>query len=187
MGLIHFQGSAIGSAIWLEPGTVALVVAGVVLIAVFSAAVGLRRIIVSRLGVCNREATPKPRWIRAAIVAALILVSYRAFSMISFFPSMAIMLAVVLGGFAVGLGALNLVGPWAVRVIGRAKPKRAGSPARLLAARMILENPAQAWRQVSGIAMTGFAAVVGGSGAALVRAPRINPIRAAMMRCWQPT
>ncbi|MFL4475491.1 permease [Paeniglutamicibacter sp. MACA_103] len=169
VGLIHFQGSAVGTAMWLEPGTVALVVAAVVFIAVASAAMGLRRIIVSPLGVRNRTTTPKPRWIRAVVVAALILAVSLAFSMLSAFGSMAVILAVLLGGFAVGLGALNLVGPWAVKVIGNAKLKKAEAPAALLAARMILENPSQAWRQVSGIAMTGFVAVIGGSGAALMR------------------
>lgn len=168
VGLVHFQGSAIGSAMWLEPGIVALVVAAVALIAAISAAVGLRKVIVSPLGVRNRTTTPKPRWIRAVVVAALILVVSLAFSMLSAFQSMAIIIAVLLGGFALGLGALNLVGPWAVRVIGNAKLKKAEAPADLLAARMILENPAQAWRQVSGIAMTSFVAVVGGSGAALM-------------------
>lgn len=169
VGLIHFQGSAIGGAMWLAPWIVALVIAGVVVIAAASAGFGLRRIIVSPLGVRNRTATPKPRWIRALIVAVLILVIYQAFSMMAAFESIAIMLAVLLGGFALGLGALNLVGPWAVGLIGKAKLKKAEKPEQLLAARMILENPAQAWRQVSGVAMTCFVAVVGGSGAALMK------------------
>lgn len=169
VGLIHFQGSAIGNAMWLAPWMVALVIAGVVVIAAASAGFGLRRIIVSPLGVRNRTATPKPRWIRALIVVVLILVIYQAFSMMAAFESIAIMLAVLLGGFALGLGALNLVGPWAVGLIGKAKLKKAEKPEQLLAARMILENPAQAWRQVSGVAMTCFVAVVGGSGAALMK------------------
>lgn len=169
VGLVHFQGSAIGNAMWLAPGTIALVIAGVVVIAAASAGFGLRRIIVSPLGVRNRTATPKPRWIRALIVAVLIMVIYQAFSMMAAFESIAIMLAVLLGGFALGLGALNLVGPWAVGLIGKAKLKKSEKPEQLLAARMILENPAQAWRQVSGVAMTCFVAVVGGSGAALMK------------------
>ena len=175
VGLIHFQGSAIGSAMWLAPQVVALVIAGVVVIAAASAGFGLRRIIVSPLGVRNRTQAPAPRWIRALIVAVLILVIYQAFSMMAAFESIAIMLAVLLGGFALGLGALNLVGPWAVGLIGKAKLKKAEKPEQLLAARMILENPAQAWRQVSGVAMTCFVAVVGGSGAALMNAAAGEP------------
>ncbi|MFF5794321.1 permease [Paeniglutamicibacter sp. NPDC012692] len=170
VGLVHFQGSAIGAAMWLDPGVVALVVAGVVVVAAASAGFGLRRIIVSPLGVRNRVQAPAPRWIRALVVAVLVLGVYQAFSMMAAFQSIAIMVAVLLGGFAVGLGALNLVGPWAVGLIGKAKLRRAERPEQLLAARMILENPAQAWRQVSGVAMTCFVAVVGGSGAALMRA-----------------
>ncbi|MFJ6416006.1 permease [Paeniglutamicibacter sp. NPDC091659] len=169
VGLVRFQGSAIGAAMWLAPGTVALVIAGVVVIAAASTGFGLRRIIVSPLGVRNRTQAPAPRWIRALVVAVLILAVYQAFSMMAAFQSLAIMLAVLLGGFALGLGALNLVGPWAVGLIGKSKLKRAERPEQLLAARMILENPAQAWRQVSGVAMTCFVAVVGGSGAALMQ------------------
>ncbi|PQZ86436.1 permease [Arthrobacter sp. MYb227] len=168
VGMIQFQGSAIGAAIWLNPGIIALVVLGVVLIAALSSGFGMRKIIVSPLGVRNRSQTPKPRWIRALIVVGLIAGISQAFSMISVFKDLAVMLAVLLGGFALGVGALNLVGPWAVGLIGKAKLKKAETPEKLLAARMILENPAQAWRQVSGIAMTCFVAVVGGSGAALM-------------------
>ena len=168
VGLIHFQGSAISSAIWLHPGIIALVVLGVVLVAALSSGFGMRKIIVSPLGVRNRVQAPKPRWIRALIVVGLILGISQSFSMISMFKDLAIMLAVLLGGFALGLGALNLVGPWAVSLFGKAKLKKAETPEKLLAARMILENPAQAWHQVSGIAMTCFVAVVGGSGAALM-------------------
>lgn len=168
VGLIEFQGSAIGNAIWLNPGIIALVVAAVVLVAALSAGFGMRKIIVSPLGVRNRTQTPKPRWIRALIVVGLILLISQAFSMMAMFKDLAVVLAVLLGGFALGLGALNLVGPWAVGLIGKAKLKKAQTPHDLLAARMILENPAQAWRQVSGIAMTCFVAVIGGSGAAMM-------------------
>lgn len=168
VGLIHFQGSAIGTAMWLNPGAIALVVLGVVLVAVISATLGLKRIIVSPLGVRNRVTVPKPKWIRVVAVAATILMIYASFSMLGQFKSVAVMMAVLLGGIGLGLGALNLVGPWAVGLMGRSRLKRAETPDKLLAARMILENPTQAWRQVSGIAMTSFVAVVGGSGAALM-------------------
>lgn len=168
VGMIHFQGSAIGNAIWLNPGIIALVVLCVVLVAALSSGFGMRKIIVSPLGVRNRVQTPKPRWIRALIVVGLILLISQAFSMMAMFEDLAVVIAVLLGGFALGLGALNLVGPWAVGLIGKAKLRKAETPEKLLAARMILENPAQAWRQVSGIAMTCFVAVVGGSGAALM-------------------
>ncbi|XBH22820.1 FtsX-like permease family protein [Jonesiaceae bacterium BS-20] len=168
VGLIHFQGSAIGTAMWLKPGVIALVILGVVLVAVISATLGLKRIIVSPLGVRNRVTVPRPKWIRVVVVAAIILMIYASFSMLGQFKSVAVMMAVLLGGIGLGLGALNLVGPWAVGLIGRSKLKRAETPDKLLAARMILESPTQAWRQVSGIAMTSFVAVVGGSGAALM-------------------
>jgi hypothetical protein len=55
-------------------------------------------------------------------------------------------------------------------MIGRGSAKRASTPERLLAARSILESPKAAWRQVSGVAMTSFVAVVAGTGVALMDA-----------------
>ena len=168
VGLVHFQGSAIGTAMWLPPATIGLVLLGVLVVAAGSSAVGLRRVMVSPLGVRNRVVTPKPRWIRAAVMVGLIAVIYAAFNALAVLQSLALIVAVLLAGFALALGGINLVGPWAVALIAKRKLRGAQRPEHLLAARMILENPAQAWRQVSGLAMTSFVAVVGGSGAALM-------------------
>src|SRR5690606_29095446 len=110
-------------AMWLNPGVIALVVLGVVLVAVISATLGLKRIIVSPLGVRNRVTVPRPKWIRVVVVAAIILMIYASFSMLGQFKSVAVMMVVLLGGIGLGLGALNLVGPWAVGLIGKSKLK----------------------------------------------------------------
>lgn len=168
VGLIKFQGQPIGSAIWLAPTHIAYVVCAVVLVAAVSAAVGLKRIIISPLSVRTRQVTPKPHWIRVLIVAVILAVIYTAFSLMGSIRSVAMILTIVLAGFAAGIWVINLVGPWVISKIGRSKLKTAVTPSELLAARMVLDNPAQTWRQVSGVAMTSFVAVVGGSGAALM-------------------
>jgi len=170
VGLVRFQGEPIGGAMWLHPGVVAAVAGAVVVLAAASAAAGLRRLVISPLGVRTRATTPKPRWIRAAIVVGLLVVMNLAFANLAVFQDAGVILGVLLTGFALCLGALGLIGPWVVRVLGRVRLRSAETPDRLLAARSILENPAAAWREVSGLAMTTFVAVVGGSGAALVDA-----------------
>ena len=73
----------------------------------------------------------------------------------------------VAGAFAGGLLALDVVGPWYVRVRARRLHRKAGDVPRLLAARMILEDPKGAWRQVAGVSVTTFVGVVAGSAFAL--------------------
>lgn len=70
--------------------------------------------------------------------------------------------------FAIALLALDLIGAWVLAMFGRAKAKRAQRPAELIAARLVLESPRAAWRQVSGVAMSSFMAVFAGSGIALM-------------------
>jgi hypothetical protein len=58
------------------------------------------------------------------------------------------------------LGALNLLGPWTIGVLGRVLARRARTPAQLLAARRLLDDPRAAWRVVGGLGLAGFVAGV---------------------------
>lgn len=78
--------------------------------------------------------------------------------------------AVVIGGFGLALAVLNLIGPWVISVLARVQVRRADGPHRLLAARSMAQAPKAIWRQISGVVMACFVAVVAGSGAALVAA-----------------
>jgi len=75
---------------------------------------------------------------------------------------------VLAGMFAVTLAVLNLIGPWALKVHATRGLRRAEMPARLLSARLVLDSPKAAWRQVSGISMASFMAVFAGTGVALM-------------------
>lgn len=163
--LIEFRGAPIGPAFWLNPLAVAGVAAAVVLLAAASAAAGLRKVVISPLGVRTRQAPAKVHWFRGVLGALVIVAGYAAVS--TGYASAAIAIAVVLGTFAAGLAVLNLLGPWVVAVLGRRQLRKASTAGKLLAARAILESPKAAWRQVSGVAMTSFVAVFGGTGAAL--------------------
>ena len=169
-GLLRFHGEAMGAArLWPGVGAVAGVVAGVVLLAVVSGVVGLQRVVVSPLGVRARQTPPRQRWWRLA-VAALLLASWstvwqRASTSLQ---SAMELVAVVVVGLGVALAVLNLAGPVVLALAARVSLRRAGTPERLLAARAVLDAPKAAWRQVSGVAMTTFVAVVTGVGLALV-------------------
>lgn len=169
VGLIPFRGEALGAgAILLAPVSILAVVVGVILLAGVSAAVGLRQVIISPLGVRTRTAVPRVHWIRAVLAVVVIA---GAFALVQVFPGttgLVVTIVVIAGMFAAALAVLNLIGPWALKVQARRSLKRAEHPARLLAARLVLDSPKAAWRQVSGIAMASFMAVFAGTGVALM-------------------
>lgn len=164
--LIHFRGEPIGTAFWLAPWVVACVVAAVALLAALSAAVGLRQVSISPLGVRRRRDAPPAGWLRAVVGLAMIAVLVVAAR--GSYAQLAVAAAVVLGGFGLALAVLNLLGPWVISVLARVQVRRADRPHRLLAARSMAQAPKAIWRQISGVVMACFVAVVAGSGAALV-------------------
>jgi hypothetical protein len=169
IGLIPFRGEALGfAAVVLPPLQTAVVFTAVLALAATSAVIGLRRVVVSPLGVRTRADVPKVHWIRAVFAAGAIAI---AFVLIKVFPSVGgvVLTIVVLAGlFGAALAVLNLVGPWMLKVSASRQLRRAERPERLLAARIVLDSPKAAWRQVGGIAMASFMAVFAGTGVALL-------------------
>lgn len=167
--MLRFQGAPIGSAIYLPLWMLAIAVVAVVLLSAASAAAGLRKLVITPLAVASRRQVPTPGWLRAVIAVGGIAVLGLVFAnMGQFLQSIAAIIAVVVGGFGFGLLIMNLIGPFLVSKVGKRKLRKANTPQELLSARMILESPAESWRQVSGVAMASFVAVVGGSGAAMM-------------------
>ncbi|MFJ3395177.1 FtsX-like permease family protein [Leifsonia aquatica] len=170
VGLIPFRGEPLGMSILLGPGWIALVVLGVGALAALSAVIGLRRVVLSPLGVRTRQDAPRTHWVRVVVAVVVIGVVYGAMSALGSFGGVAIILGVLGAGFGGAVAVLNLVGPWVLRMLASRQARRAQTPRRLLAARTILESPKAAWRQVSGVAMTSFMAVFAGVGIALLGA-----------------
>ncbi|GIT78901.1 permease [Leifsonia sp. LS1] len=168
VGLIPFRGEPLGMSVLLAPGWIALAVAGVGVLAALSAVVGLRQVVLSPLGVRTRQDAPRMHWLRAVIAVAVVAAVYAAMSALGALDGMAIIIAVLGAGFGGTIAVLNLVGPWALRLLATRQARRARTPRRLLAARTVLESPKAAWRQVSGVAMTSFMAVFAGVGVALL-------------------
>lgn len=167
--MLRFQGVPIGSAIYLPLWMLVIAVVAVVLLSAASAAAGLRKLVITPLAVASRRQVPTPGWLRAVIAVGGIVVLGLVFAnMGQFLQSIAAIIAVVVGGFGFGLLIMNLIGPFLVSKVGKRKLRKANTPQELLSARMILESPAESWRQVSGVAMASFVAVVGGSGAAMM-------------------
>jgi hypothetical protein len=167
VGLIPFRGQALGAGSVLLPvPTVLAIVAAILLLAATSAAIGLRRVVISPLGVRTRAVVGTAHWVRAVITVVALVA---AFVLISVIPDAAetlptiIVLTIV---FAIAFAVLNVVGPWVLGRQARRQLRRADQPHRLLSARTVLESPKAAWRQVSGIAMASFIAVFAGTAVA---------------------
>jgi hypothetical protein len=133
-----------------HPLVPAVCLVAVPLLVGLSAVAGLRRVVVSPLGVAKRETPPAMRWFRALALLAVLAVV----------PMLGQATSVTVVAVVIGLAFLcvNLVGPWVVGIIGRVTAATARGPAGLLAGRRLVDDPRSAWRTVSGVAMTGFVA-----------------------------
>ncbi|MFI6296944.1 ABC transporter permease [Nonomuraea sp. NPDC050790] len=138
------------SDLWPSPLVLAATLVAVPLLVGLSAVAGLRRVVVSPLGVAKRETPPGLRFLRVVALIAVLA----AVPMLSTNTSVGV-IAVVIG---LAFLCINLAGPWVVALIGRITAGSARRPARLLAGRRLVDDPRSAWRTVSGVALTGFVA-----------------------------
>lgn len=151
---LRFQGRAFELAeLWTGVPIVLAALAGVVLVAVASAAMSLRRVAITPLGVANRVRPPGLTWLRAAVA----VVAVGAFTIVTTGAGQP-GLGVIGVMLVIGFSTLNLVGPFTVWVVGRVTAHRARTAATLLAGRRMIDDPKTAWRSVGGVALATFIA-----------------------------
>ena len=154
VALLHFQGRHFGLAeLWTGVPTVLVAVAGVVVVAVISSAMSLRRVAITPLGVANRVQPPGLTWLRAAVAVVAVV----AFSVVTTTFGQ-VGLAVIGVMLVLGFATLNLAGPFLVWLVGRVTAHRARTAATLLAGRRMIDDPKTAWRSVGGVALATFVA-----------------------------
>ncbi|MCM1013304.1 FtsX-like permease family protein [Brevibacterium sp. XM4083] len=168
---IHFLGAPIGYANMLMPP---LLLAGVVLflivVCVASALLGLRKVTISPLGVRTKSLARKfPVGRVIAVVIAIILLPIVLAISKSPNVELGVAISAMLSVFFIGLIVVDLLGGLLMRWFAHLAGKRAASPERLIAARLVSDEPKRFWRRVSGLAMTAFVAAVGGTGIALMQ------------------
>ncbi|WP_448811501.1 FtsX-like permease family protein [Agromyces bauzanensis] len=169
LALIPFRGEALGiEGVLLGWIPLVAVPVGVVLLAVVSAVLGLRLVVISPLGVRTRQDAPKLHWIRAVVAVVVVALAVGVIAVLQVAASAIMILAMLALAFGGALAVQNLVGPWAIRLVAQTQARAAKTTAKLLAVRAVLESPKAAWRQVSGVAMTSFMAVFAGSGLAVL-------------------
>jgi hypothetical protein len=169
-GLLHFDGRALGAAIWPPFWMFFVVIGAVALLSAVSAIVGLRAVVLTPLGVRTRVVSARVRWVRVVIGGVVVIGAYVALSALNLvggLGGMILVYAVLLGCFAAVLAVLGAVGPVVLRSFGRRWLKHAKRPAQLMAARTVLDDAKAAWRQVGALSSVSFVAVFAGVGVAL--------------------
>lgn len=156
---IPFQGSPFSAGeLWVGWPVLAGALFAVPLLAMVSGVVSLRRVVVSPLGVARRQTPPAMRAVRAVVAVAGMGLFMVVTASIGAFGAAAI--AVMIGTLGLGFAALNLIGPWTLGLLGRLQARRARTPAQLLAARRLVDDPRATWRVVGGLGLAGFVAGV---------------------------
>ncbi|MGC2938908.1 MULTISPECIES: FtsX-like permease family protein [unclassified Brevibacterium] len=171
VSLIHFMGEPIGYGDMLMPP---LLVAGVVvfliLVCIISALIGLRKVAVSPLGVRTKALERRFPVVRVCLAVLLIIALPIALQIAKTGSlGLGVMMSAVLSVFLIGLLVVDLVGGLLMRWFAHLSGNRAATPARLIAARLVSDEPKRFWRRVSGVAMTAFVAAVGGTGVSLMQ------------------
>ena len=151
------------SEVWLPAWTLGALACALTAVAAISAAVGLRRVIISPLGVRMRTDAPRLHWVRlltGAVVLAggvtLVQVTSASWGAVGISAAIVVVLVAV-------MAVLNLAGPFLIGWGARRKLARARTAEDLIAARGVRESPAAAWRWVSGAGLASFIAVPAGS------------------------
>lgn len=145
------------SEMWVGVPVLLAALAVVPVAAAVSGAASLRQVVVSPLGVARRVTPPGLRWVRALAVVVAVAVFVVATQVLAGFGTavFVVVLLVLLGGV---FGTLALVGPWLVALLGKAMAALARTPATMLAARRLLDDPRASWRVVGGLGLASFVA-----------------------------
>ncbi|QYN35375.1 hypothetical protein K1T35_44895 [Pseudonocardia sp. DSM 110487] len=139
------------------PAAVAGIVAGVAVLATLSALGGMREVVIGPLGVARRQRPGSARLLRLLGLAGGVVVFAAADGARQLAPA-AIAGLVFGAGVLAMFGAVSLIGPLVVRLLGSGMARSARTPAGLLAGRRLLDDPRGAFRPLAGVTMAVFVA-----------------------------
>ncbi|RGE22759.1 FtsX-like permease family protein [Leucobacter sp. wl10] len=168
--------------LWLPWWASAAIPPLLVAVAAASALLGLRRVVLSPLGVRTRQDAPRMSRLRLVAAVAVLAAAVLVTQLVS--PDWG--LTVVFGALTVAVigvsAVLGVAGPFAVTLFARSRAARTSNAAALVAARGILDDPRAAWRQVSAVALASFVLIPAGSLLGYLDAIQRSKSRAIMTR-----
>ncbi|WP_129665455.1 hypothetical protein [Phytoactinopolyspora endophytica] len=153
---LRFQDRTFGyGELWVGAPSMLATIGLVVLVAVASSLMSLRRVAITPLGVTARV-TPASLRTRRVVAALAVLVAFIVASNVG--GDSGVIVAVLGALLIAGFATLNTVGPYIIGRIGNRTAARARHVATLLAGRRIVDSPKTAWRSVGGVALATFIA-----------------------------
>lgn len=160
LSLLSFEGRRLGVAeLWVGLPLLLITIVAVVTVALLSALSSLQRVSITPLGVAARATKPALSVFRVSVLVLASVGGVVAFNLGGGLFGMAALL-VVAGFVALGLAAMNLIGPLVLQVVGRITAALARRPETLLAGRRLVADPKAAWRSVGGVGLAAFIAGV---------------------------
>lgn len=151
------------SELWLPWWIAAAIPPVLVLIAALSALLGLRKVVLTPLGVRTRQDAPRMSWIRVVIALLVLGAAVLVTQMMSPEWGVTVLLCAMAAVVLAVMAVLGVVGPFVVAFVSRWIAERTSDPAKLVAARGILDDPRTAWRSVSTLALATFVVIPAGS------------------------
>ena len=173
LGRLSFNGEGIGArSVLLGPVPVIGIIAALVLLALTSSAIGLRRVDVSPLGVRMRSQPTSVSWVRLVVGGIMLLLIVFSRKILGFLGSQ----AGTIGGYIFVIAFLtivveiaNIIGPKLLSMWFTHRLRKARNATELIAARQVLENPRAAWTQVASLGAVCVVGMFGGTGAAFMQ------------------
>ena len=173
LGRLSFNGEVIGArSVLLGPVPVIGVIAALVLLALTSSAIGLRRVDVSPLGVRMRSQPKSVSWVRLVVGGIMLLLIVFSRKILGFLGSQ----AGAIGGYifvivflTIVVEIANIIGPKLLSMWFTHRLRKARNATELIAARQVLENPRAAWTQVASLGAVCVVGMFGGTGAAFMQ------------------
>ena len=159
--LLNFQNQHFTfEELWVGSPALIAVIIGVILLALVSSLVTLRRVSITPLGVTARQSQPLPTGWRVVIFIVVLMAAIAVLGNVQLFSALGtgVLYTIIFAMIALPFALVNLIGSWVVTARARAKARRPKDAATMIAMRRILDNPKRAWRNVSGIALAVFIA-----------------------------
>ena len=178
-GMLHFLDTPLGAHNMILPAHLVFACyVGCLVIAALSSLFGLSKVTISPLGVRTRANAPKAGIVFLIAGLAVLVLGFIGAQLVleilrasvsdgTFGTAMSVMFVlliltlIVVFPLVLGMIAVDLLGGFTVWLYATIRVRIARTPAALLAWRAVLESPRAAWRQVSGVAMTTFIALIG--------------------------
>lgn len=170
VSLVQLRGEPLGYGNMILPWWMILAtVVALVGVSTVAALMGLRKVVVSPLGVRTKALSSSFPWGRIVACFVLLVCVAVGMALSRMGGGMAIVLTGFFGMVLTGLLVVDVLGVLVVRLVARI---RRGSKKVhvLVASRLVSAMPKSYWRRVSGLALTSFIATFCGTGVALTQA-----------------